>query len=218
MRWFEECLCEKYGMARHSGTGTNLVYDDMVAKLKHINDAYSIEKEIELTKSKLRQLKGDLKRKRSVMVKSMNTSKRNYPNGIFITCIEVLQMAQSVVRSTSEVEVVKHNELVSLKSYADSGKSDVRKGKKVGVKRVIKNENLKWTKREWKIALRMTKDRNARENIVVKSERPIWDLKRPGEINVRTTNGERIENEVFRLYTPSTVPHPMSRFLTRIAG
>lgn len=210
---FEEYICDNYGMGKRSVCQENLVYDDMVIKLKCIDEAYEIERKITEKEIELKRLKIELENSKKLMLKSLNVSKRNYPEGIFITCVNVLQAAQDIIESISAVESVKHKPLMKLE-----GKAIV----KTGVKRKSTNQRkIRLVKRlNWSMVVNEIKVKNdlnseaSRIGRIAKKVVPHWDMKKPGEIAV-TIESER---KVFELYEPSINPHPLQRYFMRVAG
>lgn len=208
LRVFEEYICDSYGMRKRSAFQENLVYDDMVMKLRRIDEAYDIEKKISEKEIELKRLKTDLAKNRMLMSKSLNASRRNYPVGIFNACVCVLRKAQDITMSVSAKEFVKHKPLIRLEGKAIVKESVKRRYNYRSRVKVIRKYDCDGVKMK----------NNSKVNEVIERVVPNWEWKKPGEITVTVRTDEKDEMKVFEFYEPSITPNPMQRFLKRVAG
>lgn len=179
-------------MGKRSVDQENLVYDDLVNKLRCVDEAYAIERNIDVMEKELKRLKIELSKNKMLMVKSLNASRRNYPEGIFNACVNVLRKAQNIIVSVSTVEMVKHRPLIRLEGKAVIKTIVNRRSTYQGQVKAGKRSN-------WNMMMNEVKNKdnmNKKVSRIAKKVVPHWDWKKPGEIAVLIESDEHSEKRV----------------------
>lgn len=213
---FEDYICGGYNMGRRSEGHVNFVYDDMVAKLECIDDTYRIEKEIDEVKTKLKDLRKELAKRKAFILKSVKASRRNNPEGIFNASMDVLVVAQGFVSDIASLSGIKHEslELIGTKMLKkNQGSSDGVKKRKT--KALIPDA---MDKEKWRFILESVKRNNEVIEVINQKGKgrifPLWDKREPNVI--RIVSSERGRSKKFELYKPSMSTNPFVNFMHRL--